>query len=144
MPTGPIEHASEQVQENTSEFCEDHPKELIKYFCPKHKTLHCGDCSALKGHPCQLEVISTVASGFVDSKAYRNIKSSINQPKEKVYKAKDDIVTLSSFADYAEKEVIAKVKEFQQRIIKSLQVHVNELTSNRNSNVLPCWSNILR
>jgi len=129
MSTRPIEHASEQVQENTSEFCEDHPNGLIKYFCPQHKTLHCGDCVVLKTHPCQLEVISTVAEGFVDSEAYRNIKSSINQFKEDVFKTKDDMVTLSSCVDNAEKEDIAKVIEFENQVTKSLQEHVKKLTS---------------
>jgi len=134
MPSGPIEHEPEQVQDNTSEFCDEHPKELIKYFCPQHKTLHCGDCSALKTHSCQLEVISTVAGGFVNSEAYTGIKSNIDQLKEDVCKTKYDLVTVSSFVDNAEKEDIAKVNEIQQRIIKSLQEHVNELTSQISSN----------
>jgi len=129
MPTKDVSCSPEQDYENTSEFCEEHPKELIKYFCPQHRTLHCGDCSVLKTHPCQMEVISRVAEGFIDSKAYRNIKSSINQLKEEVVKTKDDLVTLSSCVDNAEKEDIAKVNAIQQRIMKSLQEHVNELTS---------------
>ena len=134
MPIKDVSCIPEQDHENTSEFCEEHPKELIKYFCPQHRTLHCGDCSVLKTHPCQMDVISRVAEGFVDSKAYMNTKSSIDQLKYDICKMKNNIVTLSSFVDSAEKEDIAKVKEIQQRIMRSLQEHVNELTSQISSN----------
>ena len=35
---------SEKGQENVSEYCKDHPRELVKYYCPTHGDLLCGDC----------------------------------------------------------------------------------------------------
>jgi len=35
---------SEKDQEYVSGYCKDHPRELVKYYCPTHGDLLCGDC----------------------------------------------------------------------------------------------------
>jgi len=73
MPT----ESPPESTENLSEYCEDHPRELIKYFCPTHKSLHCGDCIVQSKHRCEMEMISTVSGNFKESSDYRDIEMKI-------------------------------------------------------------------
>jgi len=75
----PITANAEEVHENLSEHCETHLGELIKYFCPEHQALLCGDCVALDQHMCKLEAIANAAINFKDSSAYKDIQTHIRQ-----------------------------------------------------------------
>ncbi|XP_052807993.1 uncharacterized protein LOC128236901 isoform X2 [Mya arenaria] len=53
--------------EENYEPCERHPKEFIKYYCPKHDSRICGHCSVLEHGSCKVEIISEMCKSDYES-----------------------------------------------------------------------------
>ncbi|WAR13705.1 GBP1-like protein [Mya arenaria] len=55
------------------ELCKDHPPEAIKFFCPTHAQLCCGDCIVLDHRACKIDYIPRVAPSFTASSEFKAI-----------------------------------------------------------------------
>ncbi|XP_052778833.1 tripartite motif-containing protein 5-like [Mya arenaria] len=73
-------HDEESEGENYIENCQRHGKEFIKYFCPNHDELLCGDCVVEKMHrSCDIDKISQVAKRYKEGNEYNSLKTGLNQ-----------------------------------------------------------------
>ncbi|XP_052778834.1 transcription intermediary factor 1-alpha-like [Mya arenaria] len=71
---------AESGEENFKEKCQRHAKEFIKYFCPNHDELLCGDCVVEKMHrSCNIDKISQVAKRYNEGAEYNSLKTGLNQ-----------------------------------------------------------------
>jgi len=129
MPTKTAGQDHELRHENMGEFCDEHPYELIKYFCPKHQSLHCGDCVVLNQHPCKLEMIATVSVNFKDSSVYQAIKSKIYQLTNDVCEDTAELEKQTLALDDSEQKDKTQVLDFQSKVIASLNEKFRILTS---------------
>ncbi|XP_052760027.1 E3 ubiquitin-protein ligase TRIM33-like [Mya arenaria] len=55
------------------ELCQNHPSEAIKFFCPAHAQLSCGDCIVLDHRSCTVDYIPEVAPSFTASNDFQII-----------------------------------------------------------------------
>jgi len=129
MPSKTAGQDPESRHENLGEFCEEHPHELIKYFCPKHRSLHCGDCVVLYQHPCKLEVIANVSVNFKDSSVFQDIKSKIDKLTDDVCEDTAKLEKQTVALDDSEQKDKTQVLDFQSKVIASLNEKFRNLTS---------------
>lgn len=119
----------EQSQAHLSEYCEEHPHELIKYFCPQHQSLHCGDCVVLSQHKCKMEVISKASVGFKDSSVYKDVKLNISQLADDACEQTIELEKLTKVLDVKEQNDKTQVLDFQSKVIARLNEKFQNLTA---------------
>jgi hypothetical protein len=61
-------------RERSNEKCKTHTSEYIKYYCPKHDMVTCGDCNVADHHGCKMEFISIVSKRFENSSEFKDIE----------------------------------------------------------------------
>jgi len=118
----------EEVHENLSEHCEKHPRELIKYFCPEHQALLCGDCVALDQHMCKLEAIANAAIKFKDSSAYKYIQTHIRQLANDACQTTLAVEKKAMDVDNSERKDKTEVLDFQSTVAECLKEKIQNLT----------------
>ncbi|XP_052816978.1 uncharacterized protein LOC128243314 [Mya arenaria] len=112
------------------EYCKKHPKEMIKFYCPTHGDLGCGDCVVLDHRSCKVDYIAEVAKDFVIGNEFRELEPTI--------KRKDDILSgcirnVEEFLDEVEnqsKDEIARLRKFRAEINNYLDRREKELLDN--------------
>jgi len=119
----------EEVHENLSEHCEKHPRELIKYFCPVHQALLCGDCIVLDSHTCKLESILNVSFSFKDSSVYKDIKCLIRKLADDACKTTTTVENKAMAFGNSERKNENEVCDFQSKVIACLNEQFQNLTS---------------
>ena len=119
----------EEVHENISEYCEKHSRELIKYFCPEHQSLLCGDCIAFDAHTCKVKAIGNVSKSFIDSSVYKDIKSHINKLADNACKTTAALEKKGIDIDNSERKDKDEVGDFQSHVIACLNEKFQKLTS---------------
>jgi len=129
MPSDIPGNDYEPSHEILSEYCEEHPHELIKYFCPQHQSLHCGDCVVLSQHKCKMEVISKVSFGFKDSGMYKDVKFNISQLADDVCEHTIELEKQTKILDDKEQNDKTQVLDFQSKVIARLNEKFQSLTA---------------
>ena len=118
-----------QILENLSEYCEKHPRELIKYFCPEHQALLCGDCVALDQHMCKMNTIGDASKSFFGSSVHKDIKSHIIKIADDACKTTTALEKKAMDIDNSERKDKAEVSDFQSQVIASLNEKFQKLTT---------------
>ncbi|XP_052809424.1 transcription intermediary factor 1-beta-like [Mya arenaria] len=75
----PIAMQGESDAPQSTETCNIHPEELIKYFCSPHQSLNCGHCLAKEHRTCHVDIISEISRGFKGKKEYTDISKAISE-----------------------------------------------------------------
>jgi len=122
-------NTAETVHENLSEHCEKHPRELIKYFCPVHQALLCGDCIAFDSHTCKLESILNVSVSFKDSSVYKHIKSRVSKLVDDACKTTTAVENKTKYIDLCLRKDEYDVFDFQSKINACLKVKFQNVYS---------------
>jgi len=125
----PTKDTVEEVHENLSDHCEKHPRELIKYFCPLHQALLCGDCIAFDSHACKLESILNISVSFKDSGVYKDIKSLVSKLADDAVKTTIAVENKAMAISDSERKDTTEVKDFQTKVIVCLNEKFQNLTS---------------
>jgi len=125
----PSKDTVKEVHENLSEHCEKHPRELIKYFCPVHQDLLCGDCIAFDSHTCKLESILNISVSFQDSSVYKDIQSFISKLADDAGKTTTAVENKAMAIDDSERKDTTEVNEFQSNVMACLNRKVQNLHS---------------
>ncbi|XP_053384021.1 tripartite motif-containing protein 45-like isoform X2 [Mercenaria mercenaria] len=106
--------------------CQQHLKELIKFYCPTHEQVGCGDCIILEHKTCKVEYIPDKATVFKDSRDFEtvvnNVKSCSNQSQECL----SAIQTNRNVVEAVHAKFIVDAEAFRDEIVN----HVYNLTSN--------------
>ncbi|WAR12622.1 VPS4-like protein [Mya arenaria] len=103
---------------------------MIKFYCPTHGDLGCGDCVVLDHRSCKVDYIAEVAKDFVIGNEFRELEPTI--------KRKDDILSgcirnVEEFLDEVEnqsKDEIARLRKFRAEINNYLDRREKELLDN--------------
>ena len=123
MSTQPMEPANE----NLSEYCAEHPQELIKYYCPDHKSVHCGDCIVRSNHTCKMEILTDVAKGFKDSNEYQILKTKIDDIYKNAGIFKTDMINWAIAVVKLESQSKNDLDRYEEDTIKTLKQKFKEL-----------------
>ena len=117
-------------QENKTKYCKTHPNELIKYFCPTHKTLHCGDCAA--SSTCKMDKISNVCKDIRTDEEFKEIQSNIGtlMSEASVLEASANEM-ITSVVEKGVRDV-AEVERFEQLIIEKIKSHSRSIKDDIN------------
>jgi len=132
----------EQCKER--EYCEEHPKELLKYFCKEHKSLHCGDCIVLKKHLCDMLKISDVANGYKSSDGYKQLQTWNNSRIVSARQIQENINKMTVNTKQAEKLSKEVVMMHRDKMIKELNERAGELTAQITSESLHVQSSLIK
>jgi len=120
---------SEKSQGYVSEYCKDHPRELVKYYCPTHGDLLCGDCIVKKNHLCKMEVIVDVSKGYENSTEFKQHEVKLKTIADKISKTKHDIDLTAVSIDEAKKQSVKQVRKFQAELINAINKMSDKITT---------------
>jgi len=117
-------------QENKAKYCTTHQNELIKYFCPTHKTLHCGDCAA--SSTCKMDKISNVYKDIRTDKEFKEIQSNIGTLMSEASVLESSANEMITFAVEQGARDVAEVERFEQFIIEKIKSHSRSIKDDIN------------
>ncbi|XP_052814214.1 uncharacterized protein LOC128241323 [Mya arenaria] len=121
-------HATDlPTQDESTECCDIHRGELIKYFCLNHQSLNCGHCSVLDHKACDQQIISDVAKEFKEDQEYMDITGAFAELLKKIDACSSDVE--SSFdivRTLCEKET-SEVGQYRDTLNKYIEERDNSL-----------------
>ena len=95
QPGCDIEH------QNAFHYCDNHPSELLRYICPTHNSLHCGDCIALIKSSCKMVKVSNISKNVQNKVEFTELLSqieellkSINALESNIYSMKESVLKM--------------------------------------------------
>ncbi|XP_060584481.1 E3 ubiquitin-protein ligase TRIM33-like [Ruditapes philippinarum] len=74
-----VEARSKSKETPKFDNCIKHLNEDIKFFCPEHGQVGCGDCMVMSHKTCKVEYILEHIDGYKDSKEFTKIKKDIEK-----------------------------------------------------------------
>ncbi|XP_052818174.1 tripartite motif-containing protein 45-like [Mya arenaria] len=109
-------------------YCRDHPKEMIKFYCPTHGYLGCGDCVVLDHRSCKVDYIVDVAKEFVIGNELRELEPSIKRAED----------LLSGFISNARKEMdeVEKQSKDEMDRLRKFRAQINTYLDRREKELL--------
>ncbi|XP_052782950.1 uncharacterized protein LOC128219176 [Mya arenaria] len=117
-------------KEESTQPCDIHPEEYIKYFCPTHQTLNCGHCSVLYHQSCKQQIISEIAKAFKEGQGYEAIKQVIIKLLNDTDACASEVnVNIKLVGDLGVHE-IAKIRKYRDQINKYFEERENALLKN--------------
>ncbi|XP_052818270.1 tripartite motif-containing protein 45-like [Mya arenaria] len=99
-----------------TEYCKDHPKEMIKFYCPTHGYLGCGDCAVLDHRSCKVDYIADVAKEFVIGNEFRELEPSIKRAEDILSGFISNVKELFGDVKNQSKVEIDKLRKFRAEI----------------------------
>ncbi|XP_052778407.1 transcription intermediary factor 1-alpha-like [Mya arenaria] len=119
---------AESWEENFKEKCQRHAKEFIKYFCPNHNELLCGDCVVEKMHrSCHIDKISQVAKRYKEGAEYNSLKTGLNQMVRDIGELFNKITASTKSVDEDGLTNINELREFRNEINQYFDKRESEL-----------------
>ncbi|XP_052818165.1 protein wech-like [Mya arenaria] len=113
-----------------TEYCKTHPKEMIKFYCPTHCDLGCGDCVVLNHRSCEVDYIADVAQDFVIGNEFRELGPSIKRTEDLLSGSISNVDELLDEVENQSKHEIARLRKFRAEINTYLDRHEKELLDN--------------
>ncbi|XP_045215641.2 E3 ubiquitin-protein ligase TRIM33-like isoform X2 [Mercenaria mercenaria] len=112
--------------------CAKHDNETIKFYCPSHEFVGCGDCMVLEHKPCAVEYVRNKAKVFKDSQEFKQLVEGISKNLEDVNLLESSVkLNKTQIKDINDKfiedvetfkdEIIANVKKQSDEIIKEAE-----------------------
>ncbi|XP_052815492.1 E3 ubiquitin-protein ligase TRIM33-like [Mya arenaria] len=112
------------------DYCNHHPKKMIKFYCPTHGDLGCGDCVVLNHRSCKVDYIAEVAQEFVIGKEFRELEPSIKQAKDLLSGLICNVKEIFGGVENQSKVEIDKLRKFRAEINTYLDRCEKELLDN--------------
>ncbi|XP_052817863.1 E3 ubiquitin-protein ligase TRIM71-like [Mya arenaria] len=122
--------STKQSDIGDTEYCKNHPKEIIKFYCPTHGDLGCGDCVVLNHRSCEVDYIADVAKDFVIGNDFKELEPSIERAEDLL---SGSISNVNELLDKVEKQSeyeIARLRKFREEINTFLDRREKELLDN--------------
>jgi len=117
-------------QENKTKNCKTHPNELIKYVCPAHKTLQCGDCAA--SSTCSMDKISNVCKDIRNDEEFKKLKTNIGTLMSEASVLESSANEMKTSAVEKGARDVAEVERFEQIIIEKIKSHSRSIKDDIN------------
>ncbi|XP_052816982.1 E3 ubiquitin-protein ligase TRIM71-like isoform X2 [Mya arenaria] len=113
-----------------TEYCKNHPKEIIKFYCPTHSDLGCGDCVVLDHRSCKVDYIAEVAKDFVIGNEFRMLEPWIKQEGDILSGYISNVEELLDEVENQSKFEINSLRKFREEINTYLDRREKELLDN--------------
>ena len=120
----------EENQENRFHYCGLHPTELIKYYCPEHGTLHCGDCAASSS--CKMDKLSSNSCEIRNKDEFKEMQSNIGQLMKSTNSLESKVNTMIESVVEQGACHLNQVAKHEQLLIKKIKAHSASLTDDIN------------
>ncbi|XP_053386321.1 uncharacterized protein LOC128550725 [Mercenaria mercenaria] len=75
----PGEKVSSHPLGTCSEFCSRHTNEILKFYCPSHDDVGCGDCIVLEHNTCRVERIQDISSNYYNGPEHGDLQRKVEQ-----------------------------------------------------------------
>ncbi|XP_052817706.1 E3 ubiquitin-protein ligase TRIM71-like [Mya arenaria] len=137
--------STKQSDIGETDYCKTHPKEMIKFYCPTHGDLGCGDCVLLDHRSCKVDYIANVAKDFIIGNEIRELEPSIKRAEDLLSGSISNVNELLDEVENQSKDEIARLRKFRAEINAYLDRREKELLDNikkvktDNQNVLPAF-----
>ncbi|XP_052816291.1 uncharacterized protein LOC128242905 [Mya arenaria] len=113
-----------------TDYCNNHPNEMIKLYCPTHGDLGCGDCVVLDHSSCEVDYIADVAKEFVTGKSFRELEPSIKRAEDLLSGFISNVKELFGDVKNQSKVEMDKLRKFRAEINTYLDLREKELLDN--------------
>ncbi|XP_053387999.1 uncharacterized protein LOC123543954 [Mercenaria mercenaria] len=123
--TNSDETVAEKENAEDLEKCEQHFSELIKFYCPQHEQVGCGDCMILEHKTCKVEYIRDKARVFKSSQEFKTL---VQGAKKYLSEANEISISIKENKKQAlniNEKFLKDVNMFKEDLIS----HVNKLTN---------------
>ncbi|XP_052816747.1 protein wech-like [Mya arenaria] len=128
MPT--FYPSTKQSDIGETEYCKSHSKEMIKFFCPNHGDLGCGDCVVIAHRTCKVDYIADVSKGFVNENEFKRLEPSIKRAEDILYQNISNAEKLLYEVVNQSKYEIDRLRKFREEINTYLDRREKELLDN--------------
>ena len=126
-----VSHSTtEHEPENITYHCAIHPTELIKYYCPKHSMLHCGDCAASVS--CKMNKLSSMSSSIRNNEEFVELQSNIVQLVKDADALESKVNTMIESAVEQGTSHLDQVARHEQFLIEKIKTHSASLKDDIN------------
>ncbi|XP_052781986.1 uncharacterized protein LOC128218368 [Mya arenaria] len=126
--TMPSSFHQESENKHFTETCQRHAEEFIKYYCPNHEALLCGECLADKTHrSCNIERISQLANRYTAGAEYNSLKAGLVQVVKDIGNLSDNIQASMNYIDEESLTNISELRKFRNEINQYLDKREKEL-----------------
>ncbi|XP_060606636.1 E3 ubiquitin-protein ligase TRIM33-like [Ruditapes philippinarum] len=113
-----------------TEMCQVHKKEIIKFYCPSHHALGCNDCITLGHRSCKVDYIPEKCVGVADGKEFDDVMQKLGEKlKEASEISKKARGSRININDY-NKEIIKAIIEFRKEINDRLDLMQKDALNN--------------
>ena len=107
------------------EKCDEHYNDLIKFYCPQHEKVGCGDCMILHHKTCKVEYIRDRAKTFKDSGDFKALRENAKVSHDQVNRLCDSIQENKTQIKETYDNFVSDINIFKEEII----AHVNKMTN---------------
>ncbi|XP_052788018.1 E3 ubiquitin-protein ligase TRIM33-like isoform X2 [Mya arenaria] len=125
----PSTFSADDEAEMFTETCQRHAIEFIKYYCPRHDSLLCGDCllEDEEHRNCKVERIWHVAKGYKQVAEYNSLITGLVQTATNIGELSHDIQAIMKSVDEESLTNINELRKFRNEINQYLDKRENEL-----------------
>ncbi|XP_052818278.1 uncharacterized protein LOC128244302 [Mya arenaria] len=113
-----------------TDYCNNHPKEMIKFYCPTHGELGCGECVVLDHRSCKVDYIADVAKEFVTGNEFKELEPSIKRAEDILSGSISNVNDLFGDVKDQSKVQMDKLRKFRAEINAYLDRREKELLDN--------------
>ncbi|XP_052817876.1 E3 ubiquitin-protein ligase TRIM71-like [Mya arenaria] len=122
--------STKQSDIGDTEYCKNHPKEIIKFYCPTHGDLGCADCVVLNHRSCKVDYIADVAKDFVIGNDFKELEPSIKRAEDLLSGSISNVNELLDEVENQSDNEIARLRKFRGEINTYLDRREKELLDN--------------
>ncbi|XP_053388031.1 uncharacterized protein LOC123541731 [Mercenaria mercenaria] len=123
--TSSDETVTEKENAEDLEKCEQHFSELIKFYCPQHEQVGCGDCMILEHKACKVEYIRDKARVFKSSQEFETLVQGAEKYLSEAKEISSSIKKNKIQALDINEKFLKDVNMFKEELI----THVNKMTN---------------
>ncbi|XP_052816147.1 E3 ubiquitin-protein ligase TRIM71-like isoform X3 [Mya arenaria] len=122
--------STKQSDIGVTEYCRTHPKEVIKFYCPTHSDLGCGDCIVIGHRTCKVDYIDDVSKDFTNGREFRELEPSIKRAEDLLSGCISNVKELFEKVEHQSKDEIDRLRKFRAEINTYLDRREKELLGN--------------
>ncbi|XP_052818175.1 uncharacterized protein LOC128244199 [Mya arenaria] len=122
--------STKQSDIGVTEYCRKHPNEMIKFYCPTHSDLGCGDCVVIGHRTCKIDYIAYVSKDFTNGREFRELEPSIKRAEDLLSGCISYVNELFGKIEHQSKDEIDRLRKFRTEINTYLDRCEKELLGN--------------
>ncbi|XP_052816148.1 uncharacterized protein LOC128242832 isoform X4 [Mya arenaria] len=122
--------STKQSDIGVTKYCRKHPNEMIKFYCPTHSDLGCGDCVVIGHRTCKVDYIDDVSKDFTNGREFRELEPSIKRAEDLLSRCISKVKELFDEVEQHYKDEIDRLRKFRAEINTYLDRREKELLGN--------------